>query len=104
VTTIGRAISVAVRATFHNGKDEVGVIVAVQIVWHSATVAVASIAGASVSVRISRFALAAMPIAVVVWVQIAIDAVIILITIADSIVLSLLLDRRGAVAPLSARK
>lgn len=31
VTMIGRVISVAVRATFHNGRDEVGVIVGVQM-------------------------------------------------------------------------
>jgi len=95
---IGRAISVAVRASFHNGKDEVAVIVGVQILWHSWMVADASIVGVSVCVRIRRFELSKNPRAVVVCVHIAIDPVIILITIGVSIVLSILEDRRDAVA------
>src|SRR4051794_34689412 len=99
---IGRAISVAVRASFHNGKDEVAVIVGVQMLWHSWMVADASIVGVSVCVRIRRFELSKKPIAVVVCVHIAIDPVIILITIEVCIVLSILEDRRDAFAVVMA--
>lgn len=86
---IGRAISVAVRAAFHKGKDEVAVIVTVQMVWHS--VAVACMTGISVSVWIRRFELGANSIAVVVWVQTAINPVFIRVIIEASILISILM-------------
>jgi hypothetical protein len=97
VTIIGRAISVAVRAAFHNGKDEVAVIVTVQIVWHSVTVAVACMSGMSVSVWIRRFELGENSIAVVVWVQTAINPVFILVIIEASILISILIGCRDLV-------